>query len=370
MQGKFIAFCVAVVALAAACSTDVEVNAPYDSRTVIYGILDPSLDTQYVKINRTWLGPGNNTDIAMIRDSSEYPEGSFDARIEALFNGSPVASYPLLDTLLDDKDPNGIFFAPEHTAYYCLTPDGLEPGFDYRISIDFTDGREVSASTDVIENNPGAITFPPPGNSSFKLNWASVTSNGTTYFNQTFKWTSAPNARRYEGTLLIHFIERVYSDANHTNLLEERPVTLEWRLGTVQTADADGGETMTLPVNGQSFYRFLESRLTPDPNIRREFGIWDPVEQISRAFDFVLTIANDDFNTYLDVNEPVTNIVQERPQYTNVENGLGIFASRLNQEVLGVGINEGSIVSLVQGPFTANLNFCSSNPFNQFYCGE
>ena len=56
-----------VLAVASAfvgCKEDVELNAPYRSDTVIYGILDPVQDTQWVRINRTWLGDGNNLDDA------------------------------------------------------------------------------------------------------------------------------------------------------------------------------------------------------------------------------------------------------------------------------------------------------------------
>ena len=53
------------------CTTDVDLNAPYSPFTVVFGLLDPGQDTQYVKINKTWLGAGNNFDYALIRDSSE-----------------------------------------------------------------------------------------------------------------------------------------------------------------------------------------------------------------------------------------------------------------------------------------------------------
>lgn len=370
MQGKWIVFSGAVLLMAAfGCESDVDLNAPYDSRTVVFGLLDSGLDTQFVKINRTWLGEGNNLDIAMIRDSSEYLTNAFEGRVEKVnSNGAVVQTMGLTEILLEGKSDDGIFFAPEHKAYYFLTPDGLDDDYQYRLALDFPGKPSVSATTDIIGSSPGAITFPPAGNQTFKLNWASVSGNGTTYFNQTFKWNSLPNARRYEATLRIFLTERVWADLNHTQLVEERPIVLDWFLGRESTNSTSGGEVMTISVNGQSFYRFLEARLTVDPFVTREFGIWAEGPQFARAFDFVLSIANDEFNTYLDVNEPVTNIVQERPQYTNVVNGLGIWASRSTDQVLGVGISDGSVVALVEGPFTADLNFCYSNPFSPFAC--
>ena len=55
------------------CSTDVDLTAPYDSVPVVYGLLELDADTQWVKINRTWLGEGNQLSAAQIPDSSEYP---------------------------------------------------------------------------------------------------------------------------------------------------------------------------------------------------------------------------------------------------------------------------------------------------------
>ena len=38
-----------LTALLYACTTDVELNAPYDSKTIVFGLLDPKLDTQWEK---------------------------------------------------------------------------------------------------------------------------------------------------------------------------------------------------------------------------------------------------------------------------------------------------------------------------------
>ncbi|MED5318023.1 MAG: hypothetical protein VX758_02680, partial [Bacteroidota bacterium] len=70
------------------CSTEVDLTAPYDSIPVVYGLLELQTDTQWVKINRTWLGEGNQLLAAQVADSSEYPSGSVDARILELIPSS------------------------------------------------------------------------------------------------------------------------------------------------------------------------------------------------------------------------------------------------------------------------------------------
>ena len=103
---------------------------------------------------------------------------------------------------------------------------------------------------------------------------------------------------------------------------------------------------------------FLANNLEADPLITRELGVWnDNIDRV-RAFDFVLSIANEELDTYLAVNAPVTGIIQERPVYTNIAGGLGLFASRTQQRVNGLGISKPSVQELVEGQHTAVLQFC------------
>ena len=354
-----------VIAGGIGCSTDVELNAPYKSQTIIFGLLDTQVDTQWVKVNRTWLGDGNNLDYALIQDSSEYQEDEFVGVVNELLNGNVENSYPLIDTLLDNKDEDGIFFGPQHKAYYILTPNGLNDDAVYQVSLDFVAKEDVSSSTNVIASVPGSITFPPQGNPNFKLNWATVDNfSNINYSDPVFKWSSSANASRYEASLNIYFTEHVWSDIQHTQLVSSTPRMLEWFLGNESASSENGGEVIDLKVEGIGFFRFLEARLTPDPFVTRSFGIFDEETQVSHGFDFVLTIANEDLDTYLSINEPITNIIQERPEFTNVINGLGLWASRSTEVATKIAYTTGTMRALRQSEITSALNFCSSNPFD------
>ena len=88
------------------CSADVELNASYESVPIVFGLLDAEVDTQWVRINRTWLGEGDQNIYALIQDSSEYE----NSRLQAEFievGGTGV--YELKDTLLENKDESGAF---------------------------------------------------------------------------------------------------------------------------------------------------------------------------------------------------------------------------------------------------------------------
>ena len=146
------------------CSEEVELNAPYKSTTIIFGLIDPdpntdgafnALDTQWVRITRTFLGEGNNNDYAMIRDSSEYKESDLVSKSvqELNTNGEVVNTFDLQATTVANKSVNGIFYGPEQTLYYFIPPtEGITTGATYRIVLDFANKEDVSAVTDVVRN--------------------------------------------------------------------------------------------------------------------------------------------------------------------------------------------------------------------------
>ena len=358
-----------VLAVAAAfvgCKEDVELNAPYRSDTVIYGILDPVQDTQWVRINRTWLGDGNNLDAATIRDSSEYADGTFNGTVNAWKSGNLQEAYTLESMTRQDKDDDGIFFGPEYTAYYFVAGEELDDESVYELQLEFPD-KLVRAETNIIGTTPGSVTQPPQG-IYYQMGFANVNGSLTLYNDFTAKWAPDDNASRYEVSFNIYVNEITYTDETWSTVESEKLKVLDWFIGT-ETGFSDNGN-ITREVNGEQFFRFLEARLEANPLIRREIGVWDEENQQVHAIDFVLTVANDELDTYIEVNSPVTGVIQERPQYSNVSNGIGIFASRRQIIVPNLGLSAGSYTALFDGEITAPLNFCSPNPFVDEYCGE
>ena len=124
------------------------------------------------------------------------------------------------------------------------------------------------------------------------------------YPNINFKWSSTAGAKRYEASIEVMFTERIWVDAAHTQLASETERVLRWDLGEEQADDDEGGQEIKLPTNGEAFFQFLASRLEEDPFITRELGTWnDNIDRV-RAFNFVLSIANAELDTYLAGQRP------------------------------------------------------------------
>ena len=367
----FVAMVGSLLFMMSSCSTDIVLNAPYKKSPVVFGLLDAQQDTQWVRVNRTWLGEGNQFDAAMLADSSEYPAEDLTVEITERVGGQ-IREWSLIDTVIGNKLEDGIFFGPHQQMWYFIPEGGLNTDAEYDLKIAI-EGEEddVTATTNMIAEQIGNISQPPPGVTNFKIGFASVGFQ-TTFPDITFKWSSTAGASRYDATMLIHVTERMWNDEAHTDLLTEEERIIEWPIGTLTTQDDEGGDILQKEVSGERFFTTLASQLEPDPFVTRVLGVWDDEVQIARVVDFVLTIANDELSTYLEINSPVTGVIQERPEYTNInwgsEGGLGLFAARSTQGVYGIGCTTASLAYLIEGADTYELNFCTPNPFSDFYC--
>lgn len=352
---------------ATGCSTDIDLTAPYSRTPVVFGLLEAKQDTQWVRINRTWLGDGNQLVSAMNADSSEYPASDLVVGIEERIGDQTMRAWSLQDTLLDDKSSDGIFYGPQHQMWFFTPEGGLNSEADYDFSLDIADGTHAEATTNMVVTQAGNITQPPPGVVNFKFGFANIGFQ-TTYPDITFKWSSTEGASQYDISMRIHVVEKIWADLAHTQLVDEVDRIIDWPMGSLRTESDEGGEVLQKEVSGERFFTTLATRLEEDPYITRVLGVWDDEVQIARAFDFILTIANDELATYLEINSPVTGVIQERPEYTNIQGGLGLLASRAIQGVYGVGYTTSTIEQLIEGDATATLNFCTPNPFSDFSC--
>ena len=377
--GALVAACMALTGWWG-CSTEVDLTAPYDSLPVVYGLLEVDADTQWVKINRTWLGDGNQLVAAQIPDSSEYPEGSVMAKIVELIPsesgeivGNELATgveWMLQDTVLENKSTDGIFFGPSQRVYYAsMSERALREDRWYRLEALLPDGSELKATTTMVQSSAGSIERPPPNLSSYQMGFASVNPDGSaTYPSFPFRWTSAPGASRYAASLKVNFQERYYADDELTLLDSVRDRTISLSLGTRQLNNPNNTQTLEESFSGERFYSELATRLEVNPRIRRVLGYYDGDTQIERALDFELQVANQDLAIYLDVNESTNSIVQERPLWTNVQGGIGLWASLTTLGVYNLGYLKQTMQHLQEGDLTAALNFCSPSPLSDYSC--
>ncbi len=279
-----------------ACETDVDINADWEEITLVYGLLDQADQTHYFRINKAFLG-GNALEIAKIADSSSYM-GALEVNLQGIdMNGQIVQTIPMDTTTIATKD-SGFFYNP-----YMLVYKGtgtLNSQYQYKLNIRNTiSGKEITATTRLIDEF--TISKPPSGGkASFKRD-----------FTTPFEWRNADNAMRYEPKIRFHYFEVHAGDT--------LAKYIDWSLPT-QFAENYGGQNgPEMDVSNNGFYDFIANNIKPQQ-----------IEghRLCGLVDFIVTAAGEEYDTYMRVNGPSNSLVQDRPEYTNIENGFGLLSSR------------------------------------------
>ncbi len=299
--------------LFASCNTEVDNYAEYKDITIVYALLEPETDTTWFKITKAFLGPGNALVIAREPDSSNYP-GKLDTRLTRRLNNTDV--FYELDTItIRNKRPgDSVFYFPNQLMYYTTAP--MHPNARYTLEI-FRGDQVVKAQTPIVKNF--VMTFPNNFINFHTLDGGRI------------NWLSAENGKRYEVELVFHYRELRPNNPDTLHL------SMNWRLGTRTSAGTTGGESMEVTFINQDFYNRIGAQLDDVLNVKRWAGL----------VDINISVAADDFNTYIEVNAPSNSIVQEVPEFSNVENGIGILSSRY-RKTFSIRLNPGSEGKLVE----------------------
>jgi hypothetical protein len=70
-----------------------------------------------------------------------------------------------------------------------------------------------------------------------------------------------------------------------------------------------------------------------------------------------LYAGGEDLFTYVEVNQPSIGIVQKKPEFSNIDNGLGIFSSMNIKAFDHVTIDDPMMTRLRNSPRVSELNF-------------
>lgn len=331
-------------AILAGCSTDLDINAPYKDITVVHGLLNMRDSIQYVKINKAFLGEGDAYLYAQIQDSNEWDPGAIEyARVVRRLNGVNMGTFPLRDTLITNREP-GMFYSPEQTLYYfadtvrrnmpqagIATYMHLDQNSEYEIQLRIK-GQDINATTNIVNDFSVAGTVVSP--------LTEITMhNGSEYRPYEIRWTSNRDGKRYVVEYRFNYEETIGDETFQRSF--------ERRLGTVLSANPNNNIPMTMTLEGQEFFAAVAS----------EVGRTQADERRFTGLDFIISVANEEFHTYLTLSEPVSGIVQDRPSYSNVNNGYGIFAGRYVKYVLNKRFDGNTMNELKDGPLTASLGF-------------
>lgn len=336
MKLTHIGFVLFSAVLLYACSTDFEINAPRDETPVIFGLIDASADTNFIKISKTFQGDGNILDFAQVRDSSEY-KGKIKAYLKEIGTNDTL----WLDTITIQNKETGQFYSGPTTAYY--TTSALNEKSGYEIVVNASN-KVASART----NTVGPVQIAKPQERDVRL--VTGTSAPWTYNSLDVEWRTSANAKLVEVSIVLEY-EEFYTDK------PKQYKTFEYFIGSKRASTDLGGEVVQFSWDAENFFIKLSQIETPSNVTKR---VIETIDAQYPPITYKFTIAGDEIDTYLQLQKPSTGIVQQRPQYTNVANGLGIFSSRYVQDDLKLFLHDRTLEALMPFggvPYVVDLKF-------------
>jgi hypothetical protein len=341
------------------CSEEILPSTDGKQTAIVYATLNQKDTVHFVKITKAFFGGGNSLEIAQVPDSSYFDQ--VDATVKEYVFGTLTRTFVLKDTIVQNKDTNGAFYAPEQKLYYFKTTSAAPlkntEGTVYKFEASINNGEfTVKGETELV----GGITISSPTpNSQFSFAQTNVAQYGYASTNIAY---NTGNAKRMEVKLLVEFEEFTGSTLKYTK-------SFEWNLANIDADDIKANSPKSSSASGQTFYELIAQNATNDNTIDR---------RLLKGIKVLINGASNDLQKYLIVNQPSSSLAQNKPSYTNLSatNGhrvIGVFASRYYESIYkpkvtnfgGVSLgclNNPSMKELCQGQFTGLLRFCSDNP--------
>ncbi len=302
-----------------ACSTDVELYADYKDIPVVYGLIDATQDTNFVRINRAFSSsndhPINATEVALIADSCNYP-GKFDAQIveyKAGFGNHfiPTGRVFVLDTITIHHKDTGIFYAPHQKVYYTTEPFNVNTAstrYKYQLV--------VNKGNDTITSETGLV-----GGEDFRiLTFQTTFISDPTDAVGKIAFKPADNAAFYDVKMFFNYREK----HGATEVLKQ----VKWDFGTKsinQLTYEDGTYVVTYSMN--SLFNLLEEAIGGDTLAVTRYFDEEP-------FEIMIAAGGEELYNYIQINSQAGGLSQTIPDYTNIRGGYGVFSSRIHKSRL------------------------------------
>lgn len=287
------------------CNNDIDLFTDGEEKTVVYGYLDVEADTNYLKITKTFTG--NAIELAPDYSASNY-DYKLDVQLIGKFASNPnLVRHVQLDTTSVYKpyDPESIFYSGREQVLYYTTEKLLE-NEEYQLRIERKDGEIVTSKVKTI---CGATIRKPMINISFespvtnRIEWRSNT------FNQL--------ASYYEVIGYFHYKQLSPGSTDTTYHV------MRWFFGSGEGENMYNSSTLNMFVNytPTTFY----SKLATDANIANNTEAY--TRRFVDCFEIVITSTGNELYEYILIQNSGSAIM-DTPEYTNINNGVGIFSSR------------------------------------------
>ncbi len=305
------------------CKTDFDVIADYKEVAIVYGLLNQNDSVHYLRINKAFLGDGDAMLYAQVADSSSFGNDINVVLTEITTGG--IKREIVFDTITLHNKESGDFYSPDQLFYYSKAKFNENNSYELKVT-NKKSGNVVSSKTELIHTF--SITKPLSGAKSISFPRSSTSQ-------QKFIWENAKNGKRYQFKLYFNYKELgLKGDTTHRKV--------EWVFPEQTTETIDGSGSSEAAYQNEDFFKMCESKI-PYTDQAAEDAV---IKRFASTCDLEVSVIGDEFNTYLDANGPSTGVLIEKPNYTNISNGLGLLSSRFQIRRLPLPLSAATILDL------------------------
>lgn len=331
------------------CSNDFEVNADWKEFGIVYGLLDLSKSQQYIRVNKAFLDDiepiQGATEIASATPDSIYFSENISVWLDEYNdNGNFIRKIDLgrvsgTDAGLAPKE-EGVFNNSEYYVYTSAETIKSEHRYDLTVITD--QGEEMTASTNLADNFN--ITVP---NDSFE-NPALASEYELAAFDETtMRWFNSNNASIYDVVMRVNINE--FNTLNPDPQVADNNYDIYWTMAS----NIKGSNTeafSSLKFRYDNFLNFLQNTLDPKPEVFRTINY----------IEYIVSAGTSELEQYRNVALAAgtnLNAGQAKPIFSNIENGIGIFASTNTTRRRVLRLTNNTKKDIACNPVTADLNF-------------
>lgn len=311
---NLILFAIATMVLAS-CSNKVDLYSDDGDSTVVYAMIDAAADTNYFKITHSFIG--NVAELGYNYEANNYSPDEIEVTLKGVFDGASSSQTIELGTIekyIPENDGSPFYNGCMQTYYY--TDRKLAEGQEYTLNIlRKEDNVNISSQAVTIDS----FRYQKP------VTTVPITFTDVTTSINTVEWRveTAP----YKSTA-------AYFDVNgYFNYKELQPgsqdtvsYSIVWDLGSGKAEDIYNTSTnfpyYVISYAPANIFTLLEN----DSHLKNNSPAG--VKRWFDKFEFKISAIGEELYNYNLVANS-SSAIQDVPNYTNIENGVGLMSSRV-----------------------------------------
>jgi hypothetical protein len=290
-------FVVLLLSFFVQCKNDIEINAPWRETPVVFGLLDANTNTQYIRIQKTY----QNSIDQNTQQGAQYPDSLyFDTlvvKVTSTFG----------ETFIFNKEPatkESGFFTNSNSVIY---RSNFTPRTDRNYSLEIFSPRTGNTYRGVTNIMGRADVAQTTGSFPFSIR---LRTDSAMFFNMQFK----PGANTF---IYDVYVRLKYTEFNPNGDSVQKVIDYPVQLDIVARDLSNTNYTRRV-VSAPTMLRYFRDELSNDVSVTRKF----------RGIDFLFAGGSQELKLFIDISRTQNSFVQNKPEFSNIENGLGIFSSR------------------------------------------